>query len=365
MHSTGRGGSPWSPRRSTRGSRGPRGRCGRWRTGSWRLGHEVRILTAGAGPGDVPLGGRQPVLAAAAQPQGPRGAARVRARTSCTRSRPRAVGTQALEQARRLDIPTRGHRDVRAGGVRAAAMAGAGRRPRRPADRHRHLAARPARGRRARRLSSGRPAWTPTSSTPVAATTRCAPPGPTATSRRSSSATSAASARGTAYAAWPRSRAWPAPAGRRRRRPPAGVAAQPPAGVRAVHRRAQAAARRVGHRLARRARRSRAPAPPAPTPCARPPRAASRWWRPGPAARSTWSSTSGPECSTTLTQPGALADAVAAVVADRQRHLLGDHARERIARRHVARRRGRARARALRPLLGGAGRPGRLTARAV
>ena len=32
-------------------------------------------------------------------------------------------------------------------------------------------------------------------------------------------------------------------------------------------------------------------------------------------------------------QPGALVDAVAAVVADRQRHLLGDHARERIARR--------------------------------
>ena len=185
-------------------------------------------------PGDVPLRRRQSVRPAAAQPPAPRVAARVRAgpgaRVHAGADRdPRA---QAGGPPRHRD--TR-HRDVRARRVRAAAVAGTGRRPRRPAHRHRLVAPLPITP-PVWTLRSGLPVSTPVSSTPTGATRRCAPRGPTATSRRSSSATSAASASGTAYAALRRSPRARHPARRHRRRPPAGLAAGPPARIGAVHR---------------------------------------------------------------------------------------------------------------------------------
>ncbi len=101
----------------------------------------------GLRPGVVPRRRGQPVRAAATQRQAPRVADGVRAGPRARVHAGRGRDASAAAGAPSRD-PDGGDGDVAAGGVRAAAVARAGRRAGRPDDGHRRVAARSPRGRR-------------------------------------------------------------------------------------------------------------------------------------------------------------------------------------------------------------------------
>ena len=293
-------------------------------------GHEVRVLTAGTGPAAYHAVGvsrfgpprRNHKIHESLHAFGPD---LVHAFT------PGAVGTKALRQAARLGVPT----VVTETSARAEFAPPRGRRrsPTAPTG---------SRSPRPGCATVSTPPGSPRTCGRPASTPRCSPrapqPGaarhldrrrPHAGRRRlrrqpPQEARRTPSRRGRARARHP--------ARRGRRRPPAGVATRAPAGSVRFTGELKPRAGRRGHRVARPARAARHPD----HLCHALREAAAcgfRWSRPAPGARSTWSSTSAPACSTTPPPRSRWPTPWPRSSPTRSRRLLGDHARERISQR--------------------------------